>query len=104
MPEVVTTLHVRITTAHGDVFSDWVDGAEIHTEDGTIRVVPNQHAYLSFSGVSRICLRQGAACLSFSLRNSVAHVEPQRLRIVAEGAQQADVDEIEPTREGAFAT
>jgi F0F1-type ATP synthase epsilon subunit len=104
MPETSTKLHVRITTARGDVFSDWVDGAEIHTDDGTIRVVPNQHAYLSFSGASRICLRQGAAYFSFSLRNSVAHVEPQHLRIVAEEAQQANVDDTESARESACTT
>ena len=65
MPETTPTLHVRITTARGDVFSDWVDGAEIRTADGSIRLVPNQHAYLSFDGASRLCLRRGADFVFF---------------------------------------
>jgi len=90
MSDVTTTIHVRITTAGGDAFSDWVDGAEINTVGGAVRLVPNQHAYLTFSGASRLCLRQGAAHVSFDLRNSVAHVSPQHLKIVAEDAKRND--------------
>ena len=93
MSETSSTIHVRITTARSDVFSDWVDGAEMRTADGAIRLVPNQHAYLSFDGASSLCLRCGADFVSFSLQNSVAHVAPQHLRIVAEEAQQSDTDE-----------
>lgn len=92
MSESIQTLHVKITTARGDVFSDWVDGAEIETADGAIRLVPNEHSYMSFSGASRLSLRQGAAYISFHLRNSAAHVDPQQLRIVAEEARRDDTD------------
>lgn len=102
MPETTPTLHVRITTAHGDVFSDRVDGAEIRTADGSIRLVPNQHAYLSFDGASRLCLRRGADFVSFNLRNSVAHVAPEHLRIVAEEARQSDAEDTESTKPDAY--
>ncbi len=95
MPETTPTLHVRITTARRDVFSDWVDGAEIRTADGSIRLVPNQHAYLSFEGACRLCLRRGANFVFFNLRNSVAHVAPQHLRVLAEDAQQSDNEDKE---------
>ena len=93
MSDAIPTLHVRITTARGDVFADRVDGAEIWKADGAIRLVPNQHAYLSFDGASRLCLRRGADFVSFYLRNSVAHVSPQHLRIVAEEAQQSEAED-----------
>jgi len=102
MPETTPTLHVRITTARGDVFSDWVDGAEIKTADGSIRLVPNQHAYMSFDGASRLCLRRGADFVSFRLRNSVAHVAPQHLRIVAEEAQQSEAEDAESAKSDAY--
>jgi len=102
MPETTPTLHVRIMTARGDVFSDWVDGAEIRTADGAIRLVPNQHAYLSFDGASSLCLRRGADFVFFKLRNSVAHVAPEHLRIVAEEAQQSDAEDIEAAKPDAY--
>ena len=98
MPETTPRLHVRITTARGDAFSDWVDGAEIRTADGAIRLVPNQHAYLSFDGANRLCLRRGADFVFFNLRNSVAHVAPQHLRIVAEEARQSDAEVTESAK------
>ena len=103
MLETTPTLHVRITTARGDVFSDWVDGAEMRTADGSIRLVPNQHAYLSFDGANCLCLRRGSDFVSFNLRNSVAHVTPQHLRIVAEEAHQSEADEdTETTKSDAY--
>lgn len=101
MSDAIPTLHVRITTARGDVFSDWVDGAQVQTGNGTIRLVPNQHTYLSFSGGSRLCLRQGAIFHSFRLHNSAAHVDPGHLWIVAEGAERCDVEDNESAKEGA---
>lgn len=101
MPDAIQTLHVQITTAQGDVFSDWVDGAEIKTAGGAIRLVPNKHAYMSFSGASRLCLRQGVAYVSFNLHNSVAHVAPQHLRIVAEDAERNHTDDNESAAEAA---
>lgn len=102
MSEPNQTLHVQITTARGNVFSDWVDGAEIETADGSIRLVPNEHSYLSFSGASRLSLRQGSAYISFHLRNSAAHVDPQQLRIVAEEARQDDTDKPASAKEDFF--
>ena len=102
MPDTTPTIHVRITTAQGDVFSNWVDGAEIRTADGAIRLVPNQHAYLSFDGASHLCLRQGSEFVFFHLRNAVAHVAPQHLRIVAEAARQGDTEETNPAKPDAY--
>lgn len=101
MPAATPALHVRITTAHGDVFSDWVDGAEIETADGAIRLAPEKHAYLSFGGASRLCLRQGAEFIFYNLRNSVAHADPQHLRLVAEAAQLSQPDDPGLATEGA---
>lgn len=104
MSDAAPTLHVQITTALGDVFSDWVDGAEIRTADGSIRLVPNQNSYLTFDGASHLSLRRGADFVFFKLRNSVAHVAPEHLRIVAEEAWQSDTEDAETAKPDAHTT
>jgi len=90
IPPLPTRIQLLIVSADGALVNETVDEVEIPGFDGYFGVLPGHTPLLAVLQVGELWYRQGSEKHYLSIAFGFAEVKPDRVTILAQGAEKAD--------------
>lgn len=81
---------VELSTPQGRVFTVEATSIDMHTEDGSVHITPNDESYLNMVHATEITLQTADGVVAFILENAVGGLSKDHFTVLAESIRRIE--------------